>query len=300
MQFNLLGQPPRIPAPVSESPTACTLFFKSFLHGVVLVALLNGLSLLAKVNSVDLIFVHVQAESIVSRHSAACTCLSVLSLGVISTITVVALVLNTDVLVEELLSGKVVHEVLRSDEATVFISIFEQDLVKTFDDGLHDLLEAEVHCLFLLVVGTNIFAELLVNLLNDAVQPVTHVSVSQFNFFVHLDSLVVELLRRLDLDVQLVDLWVSRATSLNFKVSLLVRVLHLQLVELLSHLLILTTKSIEFLLILAHCVQQLRVSRLTSEELLHDLLHIRKTCLGSNLLESLFDFSSSSHLFVHL
>ncbi len=79
-----------------------------------------------------------------------------------------------------------------------------------------------------------------------------------------------------------------------------VRILHLQLVQLFSDLLVLTAKTVEFLLILAHSVQKLGVSSLTSEELLDDLLYIREACLCTNHLESLLNLCSPRHLLVHL
>ena len=59
-------------------------------------------------------------------------------------------------------------------------------------------------------------------------------------------------------------------------------------------------QSIQFLLVLAYSVKQLRVSCLTSEELLDNLLNVREASLCVDLLESLLDFSIASHLFLHL
>ena len=48
---------------------------------------------------------------------------------------------DSDVLAKELLSGKVVHEVLGSDVASVLIVVFSLDSVQLLDDRLRDLLE---------------------------------------------------------------------------------------------------------------------------------------------------------------
>ena len=127
---------------------------------------------------------------------------SVLRLGVVLAHSVVALGrLDTDVLVEELFSGEVIHEVLRCDEAALLVCVFEQDLIEALDDRLHDLLEAELHRPILFLEGANVFAELLVDLANHTIQPVLDISVGQLDLLAHLDSLVVELLCGLDLDM---------------------------------------------------------------------------------------------------
>lgn len=59
-------------------------------------------------------------------------------------------------------------------------------------------------------------------------------------------------------------------------------------------------KSVKLLLIIAHILQILAVSSLTSEEFLDDLLNIRLASLGTNVLESLFNLGSSVHLLLHL
>lgn len=76
--------------------------------------------------------------------------------------------------------------------------------------------------------------------------------------------------------------------------------MHLQLVELLRDLLILPAQTIELLFVLTHSVQQLRVSRLSREELLHDLLNVTEARLSSDLLESTLDLGGLRHLSVHL
>jgi len=183
--------------------------------------------------------------------------LSILSFGIVITCAVVTgSRLDTDVFVQELFSSEIVHEVFSSDIASLLVSIFEQDLVQTLDDSLHDFLKSEVHRLLLLVVGSNVFAKLLVNFLDDSREPVANIRVSEFDLLVHLSGLLVQFLGRLDLDVKLMDFGVLRATTLHFEVILLpIVVLHLQLIELLSDLFILTSQVVQFVLIVTDGMQ---------------------------------------------
>lgn len=183
--------------------------------------------------------------------------LSILSFGIVITCAVVTgSRLDTDVFVQELFSSKIVHEVFSSDIASLLVSIFEQDLVQTLDDSLHDFLKSEVHRLLLLVVGSNVLAKLLVNFLDDSREPVANIRVSEFDLLVHLSGLLVQFLGRLDLDVKLMDFGVLRATTLHFEVILLpIVVLHLQLIELLSDLFILTSQVVQFVLIVTDGMQ---------------------------------------------
>ena len=98
--------------------------------------------------------------------------------------------------------------------------------------------------------------------------------------------------------MELMDLGVGRSTAFNLNVRLLV--LHLQLVELLCHLLVLVPQRVQLLLVVADCLEQLRVRGLTREELLHDLLDVGEARLRPDLLEGLLDFGRPRHLFVHL
>ena len=100
--------------------------------------------------------------------------------------------------------------------------------------------------------------------------------------------------------MQLVNLGVCRAATFDFNGLGLVRVLHLEFVELLSHLLVLSTQVVELLLVFANSLQKLRVGGLSGEELLHNLLDVGEASLGANVLEGLFDLGGACHLFVHL
>ena len=282
----------------SEATSAGALFFQSPLFFVMIEALLDGFALLADVHSVDLIFVHVEAKCIVTRD---CTSyITIVGFSLILATLMDSGRFYTDILIEELFGGELVHEVFRGDYAAIVLLVLQQDLVQPLDDRLHHLLETEGHGLLILVVGADILPELLVHLLDDPVQPVAHISVRQLDFLGHLDRLFVEFLRRLDFDVQLMDLGVRRAATFNFNRLRLVRILHLKLVKLLSNLLILSAQVVQLLLIFADSLQQLGVCSLSGEELLHDLLNVRKASLGTDLLEGLLDLSRACHLFVHL
>ena len=158
-------------------------------------------------------------------------------------------------------------------------------------------MEPKFHRSVLLLKRPNVLPELLVDLADHPVQPVLHIGVGEFDLFAHLDRLVVEFLRGLDLDVELVDLRVGGAATLNLDVGLLV--LHLQLVQFFRHLLVLVPQHVQLLLIIRHSLKQLTVGRLPREELLNDLLHIGEASLRSDLLESLLNLRSTGHLFVH-
>ena len=295
--FFLLVSPHSKPSPPGP------LLLNLLLQSIVLKSLLDLLALLAQLEGqlVHVVFfVHVVPEGIVSAR--CCARLTVLSLCVVFTASVMTLSrLNSDVLRKELFRSEVVHKVLRCNEATILISVLEKDLIESLDHGLHDFLKAEEHCLFVLVVGADVLTELLVDLLDNTIEPVSHVRVSQVDLLAHLDGLVIQLLGSLDLDVQLMDLRIGRsAVSLNLKLGMRVRILHLQLVELLSDLLVLTTKSVKFFLVFADSMEQLRVSCLSCEEFLDDLLHIREASLSSDHLEGLLDLRSPGHLLVHL
>jgi len=195
----------------SESTTASSFLLKTFLEGVVFEALFNVIALVAQLERQlvhVVILVHVVAEGVILGHSS--TWLSILSLGIVITQSVVALRwLHTHVLLQEFFSGELLHEVLAGDKASFFISVLEQDLVESLDDGLHHLLKAEVHSLLLFVVLADCLSKLLVDFLDDSIEPVTHISVRQFHLLVHLSRLFVQFLRRLNLDVELVDLGVG-------------------------------------------------------------------------------------------
>lgn len=104
--------------------------------------------------------------------------------------------------------------------------------------------------------------------------------------------------------MELMDLGVSRATTtlinINLSRLLVVRVLHLKLVELLRDLLILTAQMVELLFVLANGLQELGIGCLTGEEFLHDLLNVREAGLSANLLEGSLNFISPRHFLVHL
>ena len=289
--------------PSSESATAGSLFLETLLLGVVFEALLDLLALVAELEGklvLVVVLVDVVPEGVVARNSGRAR------LAVLSLVVVLAGAFGTlggfdaDVLVEEFFRGEVVHEVLARDEAALLIGVLEHDLIQSLDQGLQHLLEAEAHRLLLLAVGPNFLPELLVNLLDDSAEPVADVLVSQLDLLVHVRCLLVQFLRRLDLDVQVVNLGVRRAAIGHLAVGVLVGILHLQLVQLLSDTFVLPPQIVQLVLVVTHRLQQLRVSLLAREELLHDLLDVGEASLRPNLLEGLLDLGSVIHFLVHL
>ena len=133
--------------------------------------------------------------------------------------------LDANVLVEELLRGEIVHEVLRGHKASLLVCILEQDLVEPLDDRLHDLLEPKLHRAVLLLERPDILPELLIDLADHPIQPILHIGVRQLHLLAHLNRLIVQFLCRLDLNVELMDLRVGGTATLNLDVGLLV--LHL-------------------------------------------------------------------------
>lgn len=285
----------------SEAASAGPLLFMALLGRVGLETHLDCFTFSADVRPGHILSVHVIVVGVVARDCAAS---AILSLGVVLTAAHVASSwLNTDVLLLEVFRGKLIQEVLLRDAATLFISILQQNLIEALNDSLHNLLEAETHSLFVLVVGSNVLLELLINLLNDPVEPVAHVSVSKLDLFGHFGILLVEFLGGLNLDVEMVNLGVSRAitTLINVNVGwLLIRVVHLQLVEFLRDLLVLAAQVVQLLFVLADGLQKLRIGGLTGEELLDDMLDVREASLSTNLLEGSLDLLRPAHLPVHL
>ena len=167
--------------------------------------------------------------------------------------------LHPYVLSTELFSAEVLHEVFAGDEAALFICVLQQYLIELLDNCLHHFFEASRHRFFFLSIRADVLAELLVNFLYDSSQPILHVLVSELHLLIHLYSLFVQLLSRLDLDMKLVDFGVGGALPRHVLsiLILLIRVLHLELVQFLSDLFIFMAQPIKFFFVLAHSVQQL-------------------------------------------
>ena len=90
---------------------------------------------------------------------------------------------HTNVLVDEVISGEVSHEVLRRDEASILVVLLVDDLLELLGNRMLNLLKAERNSL--VVVGANVLVELLVNLLDHATAPCFHLLVDQLHFVVY-------------------------------------------------------------------------------------------------------------------
>ena len=106
---------------------------------------------------------------------------------------------HTDVLVKELLSCEVIHEVFRCDETTLFLVLLEKDLIELLANSLHDLFEFKRHSFVL--ERADIFTELLVNLADHPLDPALNLIVDQLYLFIELLGFLVFLLLLLDGDV---------------------------------------------------------------------------------------------------
>lgn len=174
----------------SEAASASPFLLSTLLRSVSLEAQLNRLTLIADIHTIHLIIIHISAESVMAGDGA-----TILSLRIIVATALISCGrLHTDVLDLELFRGELIQEVLLSDETALLVGILKQDLVEPLNDGLHHLLEAEAHGFLILIVRTNVLLELLINLLDDPIEPVTHIRVSQLDFLRHLNGLLVELL----------------------------------------------------------------------------------------------------------
>ena len=102
--------------------------------------------------------------------------------------------------------------------------------------------------------------------------------------------------------MKLVNLGVGGLVTCHFLsiLVLLIRVLHLELVQFLSDLFMIMAQSVKLLLVLAYSMEQLRVGGFTSEELLDNLLNIREASLGVDLLEGSLYLGIAGHLLLHL
>lgn len=118
--------------------------------------------------------------------------------------------------------------------------------------GVHDLLEAEGHRLISKL--TNVFGELLVNFLCDAVGPRRHLILSELHLFIDLFSLLALFLGDLDGLVELgkfgCQLWLSG--GINLVLLLILIVVHLQLLELLSPVLVVLAELVDLGFVLGH------------------------------------------------
>ena len=145
----------RVITSCSKSASASTFLLQLFLQGVVFESLFDEISFVAQLVGKlvhVVLFFSVVAESVVFGYAR----LAILGLGIIITLVLTSRGLYTDVLAEEVIGCEIVHEVLRSDESSLLVSVLHGDLIKTLKNGLHDLLESEVHGLLLLVILTNL------------------------------------------------------------------------------------------------------------------------------------------------
>ena len=116
--------------------------------------------------------------------------------------------------------------------------------------GISDLLKDAreyLMMIFALELLRNSFAELLIHLLSNPPSPADHLIIYQLHPLIQVLSLLALLFQSIDLVVQLSQFW-GHGTGLLSRVSV-VRLLHLELVQLLPPVLVLSPKVIDLSLV---------------------------------------------------
>lgn len=209
---------------------------------------------------------------------------------------------NSDVLGEEVLGGKVVHEVLGSDDAAVLFIFFDLESLELLADGVSDSLE-QVGKGLLADMSRNILTELLVDLLDDLRAPALNLIIDEVDLAAELvgDFLLFSVLSNplvQSFDLRRVRLVV--VGSLFAELVVLVVVLHLEFVQLRSKHLVVAAELVRFSLILTDGRQKLRISLLAGQKFSDDLIDVGVACFSPDLLESVLDVAVLVHLGVHL
>lgn len=111
---------------------------------------------------------------------------------------------HTHILLDEVLSRKVIHKVFRCDDAAVLIILLHNDLFELFTNNLHNLTEFEVHRFVL--ESADILVELLVEFLDHSRAPRLDLVIDEVDSLRYYLGLVGKLPIILKLLVQLVQL----------------------------------------------------------------------------------------------
>ena len=209
---------------------------------------------------------------------------------------------DSDVLSEEVLSRKVVHKVLRSDEAAIFFVLLDLEGLKLLADSLGNFLE-QISKRLLANVSRDVLSELLIDLSDYLRAPAADLIVDEVDLAAELVGGLFILRVTKDLLVEGLDLGRVRLVlviAFLAELLILVVVLHLQVVQLRCERLVVATKLVRLALVLADGGKELRVGLLTSQELGDDLVHVGVASLGFDLLESILDVTVPVHLGAHL
>lgn len=207
---------------------------------------------------------------------------------------------DADVLGGVRLLVEFVSEVLGHDEATVLVVLLEDDSLKLLANGDHDLVEAERHRLVSEL--TDVLGELPVNFLSDTGSPGSDLIVGKLDLLVDLFGLFIFLLVLVVLPVQLSELrgQLGFTLSVDLVLLLVLVVVHLELLELLTPLLVVHAELVDFSFVFGNVLKERGVSLFTGQEKVDDFLNIRVAGSSSNLLESTLDFEGTVHLTLHL
>jgi len=195
---------------------------------------------------------------------------------------------------------ELMSEVLGHDVTAVLIIFLKKNLLQLLTNGIHDLCESESHRL----VGelTNVLVELLINFLRDTGRPGGNLVICKLDFLVDLLGLLVKFKILFVLLVKLSQLGSKLGLSLGVSLVLILVlvVVHLEFLQLLTPVLVVLPKFVDFGFVFAYRLEKLGVGLFACQEQVHDFLHVGVSSGGSNLLECAFDFKSPIHLPFHL
>ena len=213
---------------------------------------------------------------------------------------------DTYILIQEVLISEVIEEGGQVDHGAIFfidslIFIVNYVLLDLLDHSIGNSLKNSNHSLRYIALTSNVFLELLINLLSDPASPTDNLIIHKLNPLVQIFSLLALLSQYSHFVVEGLQLGADDCARASlFAGVVVVSDLHLKLVKLIAPVLILATKVINLALVIANCHKQLRVSLLSRQEFVHYLLHVGEASACTDLLESIFNFLSAFHLSLHL
>lgn len=169
---------------------------------------------------------------------------------------------HANILRKEVLRSEVVHKVLGSNVAAIFLILFVLEGLKLLADSLRNVLE-EVRESFLAIMCGDVLAELLVDFVNYLRAPALDLIVDKVDLLAQLIGLALVLGEADDLLVERLDFRREGRAVLLVDVLVIV-VLHLELVQSTRQGLVLVAEVVRLALVLGDGNKQLRVCLLTS------------------------------------
>ena len=205
---------------------------------------------------------------------------------------------HTDILVKELLSCEIIHEIFWCHLSTLLFIFLKDNSIQLPTDCLHNLLELECHSLVL--ERTNILAKLLINLADHTLNPAFDLIIDELDLFVEFLWFLIFLLMFLDWRIKFMKIW-SKGTParLSFLSACLITALYRKFMKFLSAWLIFWSKPVNFLFVFRNGRQELRIGLFAGQKFLDDILNIREPSSCSYLLESILNQECAIHFFFH-